>query len=392
VTVKTSTGRHVLQIPGPGPVPDRILRAIDMPVIDHRGPAFASLAKGILSDLKTIFRTGDHALIYPSSGTGAWESAIVNALSPKDRVLAFETGHFSTLWSNMARRWGLDVEIVPGDWRHGVDPADVEARLIDDHAHAIKAVMLVHNETSTGILSPVPLVRAAIDRARHPALFMVDAVSSLGAVDYRHDEWSVDVTVSCSQKGLMLPPGLGLVAVSKKALAASRASRFPRSYWNWADMIPAGETGAFPYTPPTNLLYGLRESLDMILEEGLSNVFARHIRLASATRAAVDAWGLELLALNPAEYSPVLTAVVMPAGCNADELRRVALDRFNVSLGAGLSKVAGKVFRIGHLGECDDVSLLGALCAVEMSLRTGSVPHRAGGVQAAMDLLAGAPA
>jgi alanine-glyoxylate transaminase / serine-glyoxylate transaminase / serine-pyruvate transaminase len=327
-----------------------------------------------------------------SSGTGAWESAIVNALSPKDRVLAFETGHFSTLWSNMARRWGLDVEIVPGDWRHGVDPADVEARLIDDHAHAIKAVMLVHNETSTGILSPVPLVRAAIDRARHPALFMVDAVSSRGAVDYRHDEWSVDVTVSCSQKGLMLPPGLGLVAVSKKALAASRASRFPRSYWNWADMIPAGETGAFPYTPPTNLLYGLRESLDMILEEGLSNVFARHIRLASATRAAVDAWGLELLALNPAEYSPVLTAVVMPAGCNADELRRVALDRFNVSLGAGLSKVAGTVFRIGHLGECNDVSLLGALCAVEMSLRTGSVPHRAGGVQAAMDLLAGGSA
>jgi alanine-glyoxylate transaminase / serine-glyoxylate transaminase / serine-pyruvate transaminase len=382
------SGRHFLQIPGPTNVPDRVLRAIDNPTIDHRGPEASTLARDVLARLKLVFRTKGAVVIYPASGTGAWEAALVNTLSPGDRVLMFETGHFATLWREMAGRLGLEAEFVPGDWRHGVDPALVEAKLAEDRSHAIKAVMVVHNETSTGVTSRVAEVRRAIDRARHPALFMVDTISSLASIDYRNDEWGVDVTVAGSQKGLMLPPGLSFNAISDKALAASRSARLPRSYWDWSGMLPAMETGFFPYTPATNLLYGLDAALDMLLEEGLDHVFARHQRHAEATRRAVRAWGLEILCLNPAEYSGSLTAVLMPQGHDADAFRKVVLERFDMSLGAGLTKLKGKVFRIGHLGSFNDLMLMGTLAGVEMGLALAGVPHRKGGVDGAMTYLA----
>jgi alanine-glyoxylate transaminase/serine-glyoxylate transaminase/serine-pyruvate transaminase len=364
-----------------------------MPVIDHRGPEFAKLGEEVLRGCKAVFKTEQQVIIYPASGTGAWESAIVNLLSPGDRVLMVETGHFATLWSQMAKKWGIDVDLIASDWRRGADPAAIEAKLAEDREHSIKAVMIVHNETSTGAISPIAKIRKVMDRVRHPALLMVDTISSLGSADYRHDEWGVDVAVSCSQKGLMLPPGLSFVAISKRALAATRDSRLPRSYWDWHDMLKSNETGFFPYTPSTNLLFGLKEALAMLDEEGLDNVFARHERLAAATRAAVRAWDLEILCQQPDQYSPVLTAVVMPEGHQADRFRNIVLDLFDMSLGTGLSKVAGKVFRIGHLGAVNELTLMGALAGVEMGLVAAGVPHRSGGVAAAMALLqAGRPA
>lgn len=382
------SGRHFLQIPGPTNVPDRVLRAIDRPTIDHRGPEFGRLGREVLSEIRHIFKTRNPVIIYPASGTGAWEAALVNTLSPGDRVLMFETGHFATLWHRMATRLGLQAEFVPGDWRHGVDPALVEAKLAEDKARSIKAVCVVHNETSTGVTSRIGEIRKAIDRTGHPALFMVDTISSLASIDYRMDEWGVDVTVAGSQKGLMLPPGLSFNAVSEKALAASRHARLPKSFWGWAEMLEANKTGYFPYTPATNLLYGLREAIAMLLEEGLENVFARHNRHAEATRRAVRAWGLELLCLNPAEYSSSLTAVLVPEGHNADHLRQVILEAFDMSLGSGLGKLQGKVFRIGHLGSFNDLMLAGTLSGVEMGLELAGVPHQKGGVQAALDYLA----
>lgn len=378
------TGRHFLHIPGPSPVPERLLRAMDRQVIDHRGPEFGALGREVLEGCRTIFRTRGPVVIYPGSGTGAWEATIVNTLSSGDRVLMFETGHFATLWRQMAARWGIEVEFVPGDWRHGVDPALVEAKLAEDRGHTFKAVMVVHNETSTGVTSRIPAIRKAIDAAGHPALLLVDTISSLGSVDYRHDEWGVDVTVSGSQKGLMLPPGLGFTAISDKARAAGQSNNLPRSYWDWEEMLKPNANGYFPYTPATNLLYGLREAVAMMLEEGLDNVFARHQRLAAATRAAVEAWGLEVLCQNPDEYSPVLTAVMMPDGKGADAFRALVLEKFDMSLGAGLSKLADKIFRIGHLGETNDLTLMGALSGVEMGLAAAGVPHKSGGVLAAM--------
>ncbi len=387
------SGRHFLQIPGPSNVPDRILRAIDRPTIDHRGPEFARLGRAVLSGMQTVFGTTGAVVIYPASGTGAWEAAIVNTLTAGDRVLMYETGQFASLWRVMAGRFGLQVDWVPGDWRHGVDPADVEARLrADMHAEpgrAIKAVMVVHNETSTGVTSRIPDIRAAIDRAGHPALFMVDTISSLGSMDYQHDAWGVDVTVSGSQKGLMLPPGLSFNAISARAMAAAKAGGMPRSYWDWQEIIGPNATGYFPYTPSTNLLYGLEEALAMLMEEGLPNVFARHDRHAAATRAAVTAWGLDILCQDPREHSSILTAVVMPEGHDADHLRAVILDNYDMSLGAGLGKLKGRVFRIGHLGHFNDLSLLGTLGGVEMGLSAAGVPHRQAGVAAAMDVLAG---
>jgi len=383
------SGRHFLQIPGPTNVPDRVLRAMDRPTIDHRGPDFAALGQEVLAGLRTIFRTKGAVFIFPGSGTGAWEAAIVNTLSPGDKVLMFETGQFAALWRAMAGRLGLIVDFVPGDWRHGVAAEQVEQRLKADREHQIKAVMVVHNETSTGVTTRIPPIRAAIDRVGHPALLMVDTISSLASIDYRHDEWGVDVTVAGSQKGLMLPPGLGFNAASAKALAASESNRLVRSYWDWREMLKPNQAGFFPYTPATNMLYGLREALAMLQEEGLANVFARHDRHAAATRAAACAWGLELLAIDPAEYSSSLTALLMPDGHDADRLRRIILDQFDLSLGAGLGKVAGKVFRIGHLGDFNDLMLTGTLSGVEMGLGLAAVPHRAGGILAAMDLLAG---
>jgi len=377
-------GRHFLQIPGPSPVPDRILRAMNRQVIDHRGPEFRRLGNDVLEGSRTIFKTNGPVIIYPSSGTGAWEAAIVNTLSAGDKVLMVETGYFATRWSDMARRWGIDVDLMPTDWRRGVDPAAIEAKLAEDRSHSIKAVMVVHNETSTGATSRIADVRQAMDRASHPALLMVDAISSLGSVDYRHDEWQVDVAVSCSQKGLMLPPGLGFTAISDKALAASKVNKMPRSYWDWQDMLKPNRDGFFPYTPATNLLQGLREAIEMLLEEGLDEVFARHHRLARATRAAVTGWGLEILCKEPADYSPVVTAVVVPPRYDADNFRNIALDTYNLSLGSGLAKLAGKVFRIGHLGECNDLTLLGSLTGVEMGLAAAGIPHHSGGVGAAM--------
>src|SRR5213593_2499296 len=379
------SGRHFLQIPGPTNVPDRILRALDHPTIDHRGPEFARLTLEILEGLKKIFQTAGPVVIFPASGTGAWEAALVNTLSPGDPVLMFETGHFATLWRKMAGRLGLEVDFVAGDWRSGVDPVVVQARLAADKAHRYKAVMVVHNETSTGVTSRIPLIREAIDRVKHPALFMVDTISSLASMDYRHAEWGVDVTVAGSQKGLMLPPGLSFNAVSNKALAASTASRLPRSYWDWQDMQKHNPAGFFPYTPATNLLYGLRESIAMLEEEGLANVFARHARHGEATRRAVRGWGLEILCANPEEYSNSLTAVMMPAGHDADQLRRVILERYDMSLGAGLAKLAGKVFRIGHLGDFNDLMLAGTLAGVEMGLELAGIPHAKGGILAAID-------
>lgn len=378
-------GRHFLQIPGPTNVPDRILRAIDHPTIDHRGPDFGRLGQEVLSGLKTVFKTEQPVIIYPASGTGAWEAALVNTLSPGDRVLMVETGHFATLWKKLAERLGLHPEFIAGDWRHGVDPVAIETCLSEDRDHAIKAVCCVHNETSTGVASRIGEVRKAIDRAGHPALLMVDTISSLASIDYRHDEWGVDVTVAGSQKGLMLPPGLSFNAVSEKAFKISETARLPRSYWAWDEMLGPNRNGFFPYTPATNLLYGLREALKMLVEEeGLDNVFARHDRHAEATRRAVRAWGLEILALNPEEYSSSLTAVVMPEGHDADALRKTILERFDMSLGAGLSKLAGKVFRIGHLGDFNDLTLMGTLSGVEMGLEIAGVPYKKGGVDAAM--------
>ncbi len=386
--MSSPSGQHFLQIPGPSPVPDRVLRAIAAPVIDHRGPEFAKLGAEVLAGCREVFQTKSPVIIYPSSGTGAWEATIVNTLSPGDKVLMAETGHFSTLWQQMAARWGIEVDLIASDWRRGADPAAIEAKLAEDKAHAIKAVMVVHNETSTGVTSRISEVRKAMDRAKHPALLLVDTISSLGSADYRHDEWGVDVTVCCSQKGLMLPPGLGFTAISDKARAAAKTNKMPRSYWDWEEMLKPNAQGFFPYTPSTNLLYGLRESIAMLLEEGLANVFARHQRLAAATRAAVRAWGLEVFCLEPKEYSPVLTAVLMPAGHNADRFREIVLENFNMSLGTGLSKVAGKLFRIGHLGACNELTLMGALSGVEMGLGLAGVPHKADGVAAARDYFA----
>jgi alanine-glyoxylate transaminase/serine-glyoxylate transaminase/serine-pyruvate transaminase len=378
------TGRHFLQIPGPTNVPDRVLRAIDAPTIDHRSAEFAALGKAVVAGMKWVFRTDGAVAIYPSSGTGAWEAALVNTLSPGDRVLMVETGHFATLWREMAGRLGLEIEFVPGDWRHGVDPAVVEEKLAADKAQKLKAVCVVHNETSTGVASRIAEIRAAIDRTGHPALFMVDTISSLGSIDYRHDEWGVDVTVGGSQKGLMLPPGLGFNAISKKALEASPRAKLPRSYWDWKPILSSNETGFFPYTPSTNLLFGLREAIEMLREEGLENVFRRHARHGEATRRAVRAWGLEVLCRDEREYSGSLTAILMPEGQDADRLRKVILDRFDMSLGSGLGKVAKKVFRIGHLGHFNDLMLTGTLCGVEMGLGLAGVPHEKGGVAAAM--------
>jgi alanine-glyoxylate transaminase/serine-glyoxylate transaminase/serine-pyruvate transaminase len=377
-------GQHFLQIPGPSPVPERILRAIDRQVIDHRGPEFQRLGTELLEAIKPVFGTTQPVIIYPASGTGAWEAAIVNTLSPGDHVLMAETGQFATLWRKLAARFGVEVDFLPGDWRHGVDAAAIEAKLAEDKTHTIKAVMVVHNETSTGCLSDIAAVRKAIDSTKHPALLMVDTISSLGSAPVKHDAWAVDVTVSGSQKGLMLPPGLSFNAISEKALAASKTNKLPRSYWDWQEMLTFNAKGFFPYTPATTLLYGLKEALAMLNEEGLENVFARHQRLAAACRAAVRGWGLEILCQDPAVYSPILTGVVMPAGHDSDAFRKIALEHFNISYGAGLGKVAGKVFRIGHLGDCNELTLMAALCATEMSFKLANVPHKAGGVAAAM--------
>ena len=383
-----AAGRHFLQIPGPTNVPERILRAIDRATIDHRGPEFGAMGREVLEGLKQVFKTQGHVVIYPASGTGAWEAALVNALNPGDRVLMAETGHFATLWKSMATKLGLQPEFIPGDWRHGADPNAIEARLNDDRARTIKAVCVVHNETSTGVTSRIAEVRKAIDRSAHPALYMVDTISSLASMDYRHDEWGVDVTVGGSQKGLMLPPGLSFNALGAKAVAAAKQSKMPKSYWSWEDMIAANKTGYFPYTPGTNLLYGLRESLEMLVEEeGLDNVFRRHHRHADATRQAVRAWGLEIQCLNPAEYSSSLTAVQMPAGQSEAAFRKVVLEHFNMSLGSGLGKLTDKLFRIGHLGDFNDLTLLGTLAGVEMGLELAGVPHKKGGVTAAMAAL-----
>jgi alanine-glyoxylate transaminase/serine-glyoxylate transaminase/serine-pyruvate transaminase len=381
-------GRHFLQIPGPSPVPDRILRAMDMPVLDHRGPEFGKLGLKVLAGIKTIFKTKGHVVIYPASGTGAWEAALVNTLSPGDTVLMYETGHFASLWKSLATKLGLKPEFIESDWRAGADPARIEARLKADTSRAIKAVCVVHNETSTGALTRIDEVRAAIDAAGHPALLLVDTISSLGSADYAHDDWGVDVTVGGSQKGLMLPPGLSFNAVSEKALAASKSAKLPRSFWAWDEMIANNKTGYFPYTPATNMLYALSAAIDMLHEEGLANVFSRHSRHAEATRRAVAAWGLDNLVTEPRHYSPVLTAVVMPEGHNADALRKTILDHFDLSLGTGLSKVAGKVFRIGHLGDTNDLTILGTLAGVEMGLGLARVPHAPGGVAVAMQYLA----
>jgi alanine-glyoxylate transaminase/serine-glyoxylate transaminase/serine-pyruvate transaminase len=385
--VTTHSGRHFLQIPGPTNVPDRVLRAIAQPTIDHRGPDFAELARDVAQRIKPVFGTSGPVVIYPSSGTGAWEAALVNTLSSGDRVLAFETGHFASLWREMAERLGLVVDFVPGDWRRGVEPAAVAERLAADTAHSIAAVMVVHNETSTGVASRIPEIRAAIDEAGHPALLLVDTISSLASIDYRHDDWGVDVTISCSQKGLMLPPGLGFNAISEKALAAAPKAGLPKSYWDWAPILEANERGFYPYTPATNLLYGLREALLLLEAEGLSNVFARHNRHAEATRAAVRGWGLEVLCVDEREYSSSLTAVLLGEDHDADKVRQIILDRFDMSLGTGLGKLAGRVFRIGHLGDFNDLMLAGTLSGVQMGLELAGVAVDPAGLQAAMQLL-----
>ena len=381
------SGRHFLQIPGPTNVPDRVLRAMAAPTIDHRGPEFAGLARQVLAGLAWLCGTTGPVALYPSSGTGAWEAALVNTLSPGARVLAFESGHFASLWAQMAARLGLDVDLVPGDWRHGVDPRQVHEKLAADRGHQIKAVAVVHNETSTGCASHIPPVRAALDSAGHPALLLVDTISSLGSVDYRHDEWGVDVTIWCSQKGMMLPPGLGVNAVSGKALEANRQARLPRSYWDWPPVLAAAGTGMFPYTPATNLVFGLREALAMLAEEGLSAVHARHAQHAEATRRAVRGWGLDIVCQDPAAYSSTLTGVLVPDGHDADQVRALILDRYDMSLGAGLGRLAGRAFRIGHLGDLNDLTLAGALCGVEMGLDAAGVPIARGGVTAALACL-----
>ena len=384
-----AAGRHFLQIPGPTNVPDRVLRAMDYPTIDHRGPQFAEIGTKCLAGMKTIFKTDSHVVIYPASGTGAWESALVNTLHEGDLVLMVETGHFASLWHKMASRLGLETEFLATDWRRGVDPQQVEDRLRADTENKIKAVCIVHNETSTGSASRVNEVRLAMNKAGHDALLLADTISSLGSIDFRHDEWGVDVTVAGSQKGLMLPPGLSFNAVSEKALAIASNGGMRRSYWDWEEQIAANKDGAFPFTPATNLLYGLAEAIDMLHEEGLDNVFKRHDRHAAATRKAVQAWGLEVLCQEPKDYSSALTAVLLPDGHNADAFRAGVLQNFNMSLGNGLAKLAGKVFRIGHLGDFNDLMLLGTLSGVEMGLSLANIPHQKGGVDAAMNMLKG---
>jgi alanine-glyoxylate transaminase/serine-glyoxylate transaminase/serine-pyruvate transaminase len=383
-----NSGRHFLQIPGPTNVPDRVLRAIDYPTMDHRGPKFGQLGLEIIEGLKHVFQTQQPVVIYPASGTGAWEAALVNCFSPGDKLLMVETGHFASLWQKMAGKLGLQVELISTDWRRGADPAAIEAKLKEDKSHAIKAVCVVHNETSTGVTSRIALIRKAIDAAGHPALLLVDTISSLASIDYHHDEWGVDVTVAGSQKGLMLPPGLSFNAVSEKARKAAQSAKLPKSYWAWDEIIAANKNGYFPYTPATNLLYGLREALAMLREEGLQQVFARHARHAEGTRRAVRAWGLEILCANAEEYSNTLTAVMLPAGHDADALRKTILQAYDMSLGTGLGKLAGKVFRIGHLGDFNDLTLMGTLCGVEMGLALAGVSYKKGGAQTALDYLA----
>jgi alanine-glyoxylate transaminase/serine-glyoxylate transaminase/serine-pyruvate transaminase len=383
----TRPGRHFLQIPGPTNTPDRVLRAMAAPTIDHRGPEFGELGREILAGLKTVFQTESPVVVYPASGSGAWEASLVNTLSPGDAVLAFDIGEFSKNWADMARRLGLEIELVPGTWRRGVDPDEVGARLASDRDHRIKALLVVHNETSTGVTSRLPDIRRAMDLARHPALLLVDAVSSAGSIDLRHDEWGLDVTLAGSQKGLMLPPGLAFNAVSVKALAAAKEARLPRSYWAWDAQLPANANGFFPTTPSTNLLFGLREALRMLAEEGLPAVFARHRRFAEAARAAVRAWGLEILCERDDEFSPVVTTVVMPDGHDGDRFRSIVLDRFNMSLGAGLGRLKGRTFRIGHLGDFNELMLIGTLGGVELGLAAAGVPFKRGGVDAALALL-----
>ena len=378
-------GRHVLHIPGPSALPDRVLRAMDTPIIDHRGPEFSKLAKRCLDGIKTIFKTTNPVIIYTATGTGAWEAALVNTLNPGDKVLYVETGQFGSLWKKLAERIGLKTEVITTDWRTGVDPAAVEARLKEDKAKEIKAVCFLHNETSTGCLSPVAAVRKAIDNANHPALLMVDTISSLASADYRHDEWGVDVTVGGSQKGLMLPPGMSFNAVSDKALAANKTSKMPKSFFAWDEMLNMNKQGFFPYTPATQMLQGLAVSIDMLHEEGLDNVFARHERMAEATRRAVKAWGLETICRDPKYYSPTITAILLPEGHDADAFRALALDNFNISYGASFGRFAGKMFRIGHLGDINEAMMIGALGATEMALALAGIPHKKGGVQAAMD-------
>ena len=383
------TGRHFLQIPGPTNVPDRVLRAIDMPTIDHRGPEFARLGHEVIDATKKVFRTKNPVIIYSSSGTGAWEAAMVNTLSPGDKVLMAETGQFSSLWRALAQKMKLDVDFMPGDWRHGANAQDIEAKLREDKQHAIKAVMVVHSETSTGTVTDIPAVRKAIDSAKHPALLFVDTISGLASIEYEHDAWGVDVTIAGSQKGLMLPPGLGFNAISDKALAVHKTSTSVRSYWDWSDTLEANKSGSWPYTPATNLLYGVKEAVAMLFEEGLDNVFARHKRYGAAARAALATWGLQNQCADPKAYSPILTAIVMPEGHDADQFRKVVLDNFDMSLGAGLGKVKGKVFRVGHIGHFNDLMLMGALSGIEMALDLAKVPYRSGGVLAAMNVLTG---
>jgi alanine-glyoxylate transaminase/serine-glyoxylate transaminase/serine-pyruvate transaminase len=380
------SGRHFLQIPGPTNTPERVLRAMAQPTIDHRGPAFAALGRDVLAGLQAIFQTTGPVVVFPASGSGAWEAALVNTLSAGDRVLAFDIGEFAKNWAEVARRLGLDVEMTAGTWRSGVDPSALESRLREDAARQIRAVLVVHNETSTGVTSRLPEIRRAIDRAGHPALLLVDAVSSLGSIELRHDDWGLDVTLAGSQKGLMLPPGLSFNAISAKALAASRSATLPRSYWSWDQMLAINPTGFFPYTPATHLLFGLREALAMVNEEGLANVFARHRRHGTATRAAVRAWGLDIACVREDEYSPVVTTVMMPDGHDADRFRSIVLERFNMSLGAGLGRLRGRAFRIGHLGDFNDLMLMGTLCGVEMGLAIATVPVTRG-VDAAMAVL-----
>ena len=383
-----ASGRHFLQIPGPTNIPDRILRAISQPIIDHRGPEFASLGHDVLSGIRPVFKTEQPVIIYPASGSGAWEAALVNTLSPGDKVLMCETGHFAYLWQQIADRIGIETEVIDTDWRHGADPAVIEEKLAADRGHEIKAVCIVHNETSTGVVSNIAGIRKAVDAANHPALLMVDTISSLASIDYRMDEWGVDVTVAGSQKGLMLPPGLSFNAVSGKALAAGKDATLRKSYWSWDDMLAANRSGFFPYTPATNLLFGLREAIEMLNEEGLENVFARHARHGAATRRAVETWGLEVVCQNSDEHSASLTAVMLPQQHSADNLRQVILDNFDMSLGTGLGRLADRVFRIGHLGSFNDLMLAGTLSGVEMGLTLAGVPHNSGGVQAALDQLA----
>jgi len=385
-----AAGRHFLQIPGPTPVPDRVLRAMDTPLIDHRGPEFAKLAKRCLDGIKTIFKTTNPVIIYTATGTGAWEAALVNTLSPGDRVLMVETGQFANLWKTMAEKLGLKPEFIKGDWRTGADPAAIEEHLRKDKTHEIKAVCVLHNETATGCLSPIDPIRKAINAAGHPSLLMVDTISSLASTDYRHDEWGVDVTVGGAQKGLMMPPGMSFNAVSEKALRASKTAKLPRSFFQWDDMLNMYKQGFFPYTPATQMLYGLDTAIEMLHEEGLDNVFARHDRLAEATRRAVRAWGLEILCRDPQYYSPTVTAVLLPDGHDADRFRGIALNTFNIAYGASFGPYAKKYFRIGHLGDINDATLIGALGATEMALKLAGVPHNKGGVQVAMDYIVSA--